>query len=69
MRILVFDQSSPVHPVSESRGGTLSVTYIHTQQEQDRIPSFSFWIRTMSPGLESNDTIPTMKISRTHSTC
>ena len=26
MRRLVFDQSSPVHPVSESRGGTLSVT-------------------------------------------
>ena len=35
--------SSP--PVSESRGGSLSVTYIHTyihtqEQEQDRIPSF-----------------------------
>ena len=28
MRRLVFDQSSPVHPVSESRGGSLSVTYI-----------------------------------------
>ena len=27
MRILVFDQSSPLHPVSESRGGTLSVTH------------------------------------------
>ena len=26
MRKLVFDQSSPVHPVSESRGGTLRVT-------------------------------------------
>ena len=26
MRILVFDQSSPVHPVSESRGGITSVT-------------------------------------------
>ena len=26
MRRLVFDQSSPVQPVSESRGGTLSVT-------------------------------------------
>ena len=26
MRRLVFDQSSPVHPVSESRGGPLSVT-------------------------------------------
>ena len=26
LRRLVFDQSSPVHPVSESRGGTLSVT-------------------------------------------
>ena len=27
LRKLVFDQSSPVHPVSESRGGgTLSVT-------------------------------------------
>ena len=27
MRRLVFDQSSPVHPVSESRGGSQSVTY------------------------------------------
>ena len=27
LRKLVFDQSSPVHPVNESRGGTLSVTY------------------------------------------
>ena len=26
LRRFVFDQSSPVHPVSESRGGTLSVT-------------------------------------------
>ena len=26
LRRLVFDQSSPLHPVSESRGGTLSVT-------------------------------------------
>ena len=25
-RTLVFDQRSPVHPVSESRGGSLSVT-------------------------------------------
>ena len=30
-----FDQSSPVHPVSESSGGTLSVTYIQ-EQEQNR---------------------------------
>ena len=28
MRRLVFDQSSPVQPVSDFRGGTLSVTYI-----------------------------------------
>ena len=27
LRRLVFDQSSPVHPVSELRGGTLSVKY------------------------------------------
>ena len=27
LRRLVFDQSSPVHPISESKGGTLSVTY------------------------------------------
>ena len=26
LRISVFDQRSPVHPVSESRGGLLSVT-------------------------------------------
>ena len=26
LRRLVFDQSSPVHPVSESRGGSMSVT-------------------------------------------
>ena len=25
-KTLVFNQSSPVHPVSESRGGSLSVT-------------------------------------------
>ena len=30
MRRLVFDQSSPLHPVSESRGGTLSVTHGRT---------------------------------------
>ena len=34
---LVFEQSSPVHFVSESKGGTLSVT-----QEQHKIPSFKF---------------------------
>ena len=28
LRRLVFDQSSPVQPISESRGGSLSVTYI-----------------------------------------
>ena len=35
MRRLVFDQSSPVHPVSESRGGggTLSVTDKQTKDE------------------------------------
>ena len=27
LRRLFFDQSSPVHPVSESRGGSLSVTH------------------------------------------
>ena len=32
MRRLVFKQSCPVHPISEScGGGTLSVTYIHSQ--------------------------------------
>ena len=31
MRRLVFDQSSPVQPVSESRGGTLSVTFERTE--------------------------------------
>ena len=28
MRRLVFDQSSPVQPISEPRGGPLSLTYI-----------------------------------------
>ena len=31
LRRLVFDQSYPVHPVSESRGGTPSVTYVRTR--------------------------------------
>ena len=30
LRSLVRDESSPVHPVSESWGGSLSVTYIHS---------------------------------------
>ena len=37
---LVFDQSSPVHPVSESRGDSLSVTQEQEGQEQDMIPYF-----------------------------
>ena len=32
-RSLVFDQKTPVHPVSESRGGITSVTNTHTQNQ------------------------------------
>ena len=40
IRRMQFDQSSPVHPVSESRGGSLNMTEEEEEQDQDRIPSF-----------------------------
>ena len=36
LRRLVFDQSSPVQPVSESRGGTLSVTEEDDERTNER---------------------------------
>ena len=40
-----FDQSSPVHPVSESRGGTLRVTEEQEQQEQQQEGTSTFEYR------------------------
>ena len=37
LRRLVFDQSSPVQPVSESRGGPLSVAEEEEEQQQQEI--------------------------------
>ena len=39
MRTLVFDQSSPVHPLSESRGVDLSVTHEHANKRTEILVS------------------------------
>ena len=42
MRRLVFDQSSPVHPVSEYRGGGLSVTKDEVRSPEILVSNFGF---------------------------
>ena len=46
LRILVFSQSSPVHPVSESRGGTFSVTDKPGRRMYLYIGIFSFYSKS-----------------------
>ena len=42
LRRLVFDQSSPVHPVSESRGGTLNVTKSKVRRTEILVSNIGF---------------------------
>ena len=46
-----FDQSSPVQPISEYRGGSLSVTYVHSSSRTGFLFSNSlitrFWVKQL----------------------
>ena len=47
-RVLVFDQSPPVHPVSESRGGTVSVKHGGGVRAEILLPNIGYWYKMIA---------------------
>ena len=57
MRRLVFDQSSPVHPISESRGGSTSVTKSEVRKTEFLVSNIGYQSQYNQYVLEALQTV------------